>query len=78
MNADLRPELASVEVDLTRLEPMLAESVIFGDAYLDAVTTHLIHAGGKRLRPLLAIAVGDLAASAPPPPTSYSERSRWS
>jgi hypothetical protein len=30
--------------------------VIFGDAYLDAVTTHLIHAGGKRLRPLLALA----------------------
>jgi heptaprenyl diphosphate synthase len=56
VNADLRPELASVEVDLTRLEPMLTDSVVFGDAYLDAVTTHLIRAGGKRLRPLLAIA----------------------
>jgi heptaprenyl diphosphate synthase len=34
---------------------MLAESVVFGDEYLDAVTTHLIYAGGKRLRPLLAL-----------------------
>ena len=56
MNADLRPELATVDDDLTRLEPMLAESVVFGDPYLDSVTTHLIRAGGKRLRPLLAIA----------------------
>jgi heptaprenyl diphosphate synthase len=29
--------------------------VIFGDEYLDQVTTHLIYAGGKRLRPILAI-----------------------
>ena len=42
--------------DLLELEVVLEESVIFGDAYLDAVTTHLIHAGGKRLRPLLALA----------------------
>ena len=39
-----------------RLETLLAESVIFGDEYLDSVTTHLIYAGGKRLRPMLAIA----------------------
>ena len=48
--------LASVDSDLTRLEVVLAESVIFGDAYLDSVTTHLIRAGGKRLRPMLALA----------------------
>jgi heptaprenyl diphosphate synthase len=35
---------------------LLAESVIFGDSYLDSVTTHLIYAGGKRLRPILAVA----------------------
>ena len=29
---------------------------MFGDPYLDQVTTHLIYAGGKRLRPLLAVA----------------------
>jgi len=51
-----RLQLASVEGDLVRLDTLLAESVIFGDPYLDSVTTHLIYAGGKRLRPLLAIA----------------------
>jgi heptaprenyl diphosphate synthase len=48
--------LERVEADLVRLEALLAESVIFGDEYLDSVTTHLIYAGGKRLRPLLAVA----------------------
>lgn len=56
MNLHERLGLISVETDLARLETLLAESVIFGDAYLDSVTTHLIYAGGKRLRPLLAIA----------------------
>jgi heptaprenyl diphosphate synthase len=56
VNPHERLQLASVESDLVRLESLLAESVIFGDAYLDSVTTHLIYAGGKRLRPLLAIA----------------------
>jgi heptaprenyl diphosphate synthase len=41
---------------LTQLEVVLEESVIFGDPYLDSVTTHLIRAGGKRLRPMLALA----------------------
>lgn len=32
------------------------ESVVTGDGFLDDVTTHLIAAGGKRLRPVLALA----------------------
>jgi heptaprenyl diphosphate synthase len=56
VNPHERLQLASVEADLARLETLLAESVIFGDPYLDSVTTHLIYAGGKRLRPLLAVA----------------------
>jgi len=48
--------LPTVEADVKRLENLLAESVIFGDEYLDSVTTHLIYAGGKRLRPVLALA----------------------
>jgi heptaprenyl diphosphate synthase len=55
-----------VETDLVRLESLLAESVIFGDEYLDQVTTHLIYAGGKRLRPILAVAaatMGDRVAT---------------
>ena len=56
VNPTERLQLASVERDLVSLETLLAESVIFGDSYLDSVTTHLIYAGGKRLRPLLAVA----------------------
>jgi heptaprenyl diphosphate synthase len=56
VNPHERLQLASVEDDLARLETLLAESVIFGDSYLDSVTTHLIYAGGKRLRPILAVA----------------------
>ncbi len=47
--------LPHLEDDLRRLEPLLRTSVTTGDAFLDDVTTHLIAAGGKRLRPLLAI-----------------------
>jgi heptaprenyl diphosphate synthase len=66
VNLHERLGLISVESDLSRLETLLAESVIFGDEYLDSVTTHLIYAGGKRLRPMLALASatsGDRAAT---------------
>jgi heptaprenyl diphosphate synthase len=66
VNLHERLGLISVETDLARLETLLADSVIFGDEYLDTVTTHLIYAGGKRLRPLLALASatsGDRPAS---------------
>ncbi|HUX05333.1 MAG TPA: polyprenyl synthetase family protein [Acidimicrobiales bacterium] len=56
MNPHQFLQLPLVEADLGRLETLLADSVILGDAYLDSVTTHLIYAGGKRLRPLLAVA----------------------
>ena len=45
-----------LDEDMQRFEPLLAESIIIGDPFLDEVTTHLLAAGGKRLRPLLAIA----------------------
>jgi len=56
VNPHERLGLATVEADLGRLEALLAESVVIGDEYLDSVTTHLIYAGGKRLRPMLAVA----------------------
>jgi heptaprenyl diphosphate synthase len=56
VNPHERLRLPRVESDLARLETLLAESVIVGDEYLDSVTTHLIYAGGKRLRPMLAVA----------------------
>ena len=48
--------LPALEDQLQRLEPLLVESVVTGDGFLDEVTTHLLAAGGKRLRPVLALA----------------------
>jgi heptaprenyl diphosphate synthase len=48
--------LPALESQLALLEPLLVESVVTGDAFLDEVTTHLLAAGGKRLRPVLALA----------------------
>jgi heptaprenyl diphosphate synthase len=48
--------LPLVGEDMRRFEPLLRESIVIGDPFLDQVTTHLLGAGGKRLRPLLAIA----------------------
>jgi len=48
--------LPHLEEDLGRLEPELRAAVRSGDQFLDEVTTHLIAAGGKRLRPSLALA----------------------
>ena len=42
--------------DLARLETRLSQSVVGDDPFLNEVATHLIQAGGKRLRPSLAIA----------------------
>ncbi|MDA8367825.1 MAG: polyprenyl synthetase family protein, partial [Actinomycetota bacterium] len=53
--------LPTIETELARLEPLLRESVVTGDGFLDEVTTHLIAAGGKRLRPVLALAAATSA-----------------
>ncbi len=69
MNATEVLGLPGLEGDLERLEPLLAASVTTGDAFLDQVTNHLIAAGGKRLRPLLALS----AATAGNRPASDDE-----
>src|SRR5271165_5465630 len=48
------------EEDLARLERCLRDSVLGDDAFLNEVASHLIQAGGKRLRPSLAIAASYL------------------
>ncbi|MGH9277717.1 MAG: polyprenyl synthetase family protein [Acidimicrobiales bacterium] len=53
--------LPTLEGDLARVEAALRETVDAGDPFLTAVATHLIPAGGKRLRPALALCVGSLA-----------------
>ncbi len=59
--------LPAVEDNLQRLEPVLRDSVRCGDRFLDEVVCHLIDAGGKRVRPGLALAsatAGGRAATA--------------
>jgi heptaprenyl diphosphate synthase len=56
VNASEALGLPRLSDGLQRLEPLLTASVVTGDSFLDDVTTHLIAAGGKRLRPMLALA----------------------
>jgi len=56
VNASTLLGVPAVEDGLARLEPALLGAVTSGDAFLDQVTTHLIRAGGKRLRPILSVA----------------------
>jgi heptaprenyl diphosphate synthase len=56
VNASEALDLPLLEEGLLRVEPLLNANVVTGDSFLDSVTTHLIAAGGKRLRPLLALA----------------------
>jgi len=58
--------LRGLDQELRRVEPILLASVTAGDPFLDQVATHLIAAGGKRLRPMLALAAatrGERSAS---------------
>jgi len=48
------------EDDLERLELAIRQAVLRGDPFLDEVATHLIVAGGKRLRPALTLAAASL------------------
>ena len=56
VNVSQALDLPLLEEGLHRVEPLLNEAVVTGEIFLDSVTTHLIAAGGKRLRPLLALA----------------------
>jgi heptaprenyl diphosphate synthase len=62
VNASKVLGLPRLDEGLMQLEPLLSTSVITGDGFLDEVTTHLISAGGKRLRPLLALAAATAGA----------------
>lgn len=45
---------------LARVEKMLASEVVVGDSRIDHATSHLMEAGGKRLRPVLVLLCGEL------------------
>jgi len=48
--------LATADGDRRRIDSALHESVVASDPYLNEIASHLIVAGGKRLRPVLAVA----------------------
>jgi heptaprenyl diphosphate synthase len=50
--------LPGMSDELTRVEAALRQSVTADDPHLTELASHLINAGGKRLRPALAIGVG--------------------
>ncbi|MGH9024194.1 MAG: polyprenyl synthetase family protein [Acidimicrobiia bacterium] len=58
--------LPHLEHDLARVEEALSRTVQAGDPFLSQVAGHLLAAGGKRLRPALAVAVGELGGEPAP------------
>ncbi len=56
--------LPSHAADLTRIEAALGESVLTPDPYLNEIASHLIVAGGKRLRPILTVVAAQVMGPA--------------
>ena len=56
--------LPSHAADLARIEDALKASVRTGDSYLNEIASHLIIAGGKRLRPILTVVAAQVAGPA--------------
>src|SRR3954453_18519802 len=50
--------------DVRRIEEALVESVGTPDPYLNEIASHLIIAGGKRLRPVLTVVAAQVIGSA--------------
>lgn len=57
-------DLPALDADLGRLESALGASVVVADPFLAEVAGHLIGAGGKRLRPALAIVAATAGGAA--------------
>jgi heptaprenyl diphosphate synthase len=56
-------DLPNLGSDLKRVETALTRSIQSEDPFLTQVAGHLLSAGGKRLRPALALAAGHLASN---------------
>ncbi len=53
--------LASMDEDLERIDREIHAAVQTPDPYLTEIASHLVVAGGKRLRPVVAIAAAQVA-----------------
>mgnify|MGYP005812457799 CR=1 FL=1 len=62
----LSPLLApdSMDADRERIETAMHEAVVTPDRYLNEIASHLIVAGGKRLRPVVAVAAAQVFGEA--------------
>ena len=60
--------LPGMAEELRRVSVALRESVVTDDAYFTQLTSHLVEAGGKLLRPALAVAAGAVADPSSPVP----------
>ena len=58
-------ELANMDTDRDRVEAAMLHAVRTRDAYLTQIASHLIVAGGKRLRPVMTIAAAQVGSSEP-------------
>ncbi len=65
MSSALSPllALAGMEADRARIEDAMRAAVVTSDPYLTEIASHLILAGGKRLRPALAVAAGQVGGA---------------
>src|SRR5262249_27584783 len=59
-------DLAPLRTDLDRVESQLRESVEGPDRFLGEIASHLVSAGGKRLRPTLTLCAAYAAKGAQP------------
>lgn len=50
----------AMDADLERIEQAMRDAVVTPDSYLNEIASHLIVAGGKRLRPVLSVVVSQL------------------
>jgi heptaprenyl diphosphate synthase len=55
--------LAGMDADRARIEEAMRSAVVTSDPYLTEIASHLILAGGKRLRPALAVAAGQVGGA---------------
>lgn len=55
--------LPSMDADRERIEDAMHAAVVTPDSYLNEIASHLIVAGGKRLRPVLAVAGAQIFGS---------------
>jgi len=62
-----------MDADRERIEGAMLAAVVTSDPYLTEIASHLIVAGGKRLRPVLAVVAGQLARP-PHPMTAVAAR----